>query len=172
MKGVSGSENHLLTLLAGLDKATFEVHLCILAESCHVSLLQDYKKTLEQAGIVVFILIIQKYVNVSLLWRLRHYIIQEQFQIVHTHLIHADLYGTLAAKFAGVSTIVCSRHNDDRFRRYLPLIWLLLRCPLFSNNDKSDVVDSLRMDENICSLYERLIIFSWRNSPNAAYRDA
>ena len=121
MKGVSGSENHLLTLLAGLDKATFEVHLCILAESCHLSLLQDYKKTLEQAGVVVFIFIVHKYVNVSLLWRLRQYIIREQFQIVHTHLIHADLYGTLATKLAGVSTIVCSRHNDDRFRRYLRL---------------------------------------------------
>ncbi|MBI3758527.1 MAG: glycosyltransferase family 4 protein, partial [Deltaproteobacteria bacterium] len=37
-------------------------------------------------------------------------------QIVHTHMIHGDLYGTLAARSAGLA-VVQSRHNDDRFRQ-------------------------------------------------------
>ncbi len=124
MKGISGSENHLFRLLSELDKNRFDVHFCILAEACHVSLLQEYARRLEKAEVTVSILVMHKYVDLSLLRTLRNYIIQEKFHIIHTHLIHADLYGTLAAKLARVSTILCSRHNDDRFRRYRPLIWL------------------------------------------------
>lgn len=124
MKGVSGSENHLLTLLSGLDKDRFEVHFGILAESIHVPLLQNYKQTLEDAGVIVSVFVINKYFDLSLLWRLRRYILQKGFRLVHTHLIHADFYGTLAAKLAGTPIIMSSRHNDDRFRRYKPLIWL------------------------------------------------
>ena len=49
-----------------------------------------------------------------------------QPDVVHTHLFHADLYGTLAARRAGVPYVVSSRHNDDKFRRRFP-IRLLLR---------------------------------------------
>ncbi len=124
MKGVSGSENHLLTLLSELNKDRFETHLSILAEPRHVPLLLDYKDRLEQAGVIVSLLVIRKYMNLSLLWKLRAYLLQENFHIVHTHLIHADFYGTLAAKLAGIQTIVSSRHNDDRFRHHPLLIWL------------------------------------------------
>lgn len=124
MKGVSGSENHLLALLSGLDKERFDVHLCILVETQHIPLLQEYKSKLERTGVTVFFLVIRKYFNVSVFGKLRHYIRQQKFQIVHTHLIHADLYGTLAAKLAGVRAIVSSRHNDDKFRRHSALIFL------------------------------------------------
>jgi len=53
MKGVSGSENHLLTLLSALDKSRFEVFLWILTEPCHLSRLLDYKEVLERNGIRV-----------------------------------------------------------------------------------------------------------------------
>jgi glycosyltransferase involved in cell wall biosynthesis len=36
--------------------------------------------------------------------------------VVHTHLVHADLYGGLAAKLRG-TTLVSTKHNDDPFRR-------------------------------------------------------
>jgi glycosyltransferase involved in cell wall biosynthesis len=124
IKAIMGSENHLLTLLSGLDKDRFEVHYCILAEARHLSCLADYQKRLEQAGIKVVIFVIRKYGGLSLLWALKKYIFREQFHIVHTHLIHADVYGTLAAKFAGVPVIISSRHNDDRFRHNKVLIGL------------------------------------------------
>ena len=124
MKGVSGSENHLLTLLSHIDKHRFDIHYCILSEARHVSLLSEYKKTLEKAGVTVQIVVMHKYLDVSLLLKLRKYILLEKFDIVHTHLIHADLYGTLAAKLAGDSIIISSRHNDDKFRHNILLIWL------------------------------------------------
>jgi glycosyltransferase involved in cell wall biosynthesis len=124
MKGVSGSENHLLTLLSGLDQHHFDVHLCILAEAGHIPRLREYKNRLEQAGVAVFFLRVHKYIDITGLWTLRNYILQERIDLVHTHLMHADFYGTVAAKFSGVSMIISSRHNDDRFRHNPLLIWV------------------------------------------------
>ncbi|PIE28373.1 hypothetical protein CSA57_14090 [candidate division KSB3 bacterium] len=91
MKGISGSENHLFTLLSGLHKQHFTVELCILVEQVHVELLQEIKQTLALQGVTVSMLIIPKYGSIQLILKLRNYIIQERFDIVHTHLIHADI---------------------------------------------------------------------------------
>ena len=124
MKGISGSENHLLTLLAGINKERFELHLGILAETVHIDELQEFCQTLTMYGVHVKVFPMRKHLDFSLILSLRRYIRQHRFHIVHTHLIHADLYGTLAAKLAGVSTIFSSRHNDDRFRHHPLIRWL------------------------------------------------
>lgn len=124
MKGISGSENHLFTLLSEIDPQRFHIELCILAEACHVEGLQEFTKTLEQFGVAVTVVVMPKYGSIQALRTLKKYIIAKQIDIVHTHLIHADFYGTLAAKLAGVSTIISSRHNDDKFRYNRILIWL------------------------------------------------
>ena len=124
MKGVSGSENHLLTLLRGMDRRAFRFHVGILAEPRHIPLLQAYRQALEESGVTVAFFPMRKFFDWSLVWRLRRYMRDQRIDLAHTHLIHADLYGTLAAKAAGISTIISSRHNDDRFRRYRVLIWL------------------------------------------------
>jgi glycosyltransferase involved in cell wall biosynthesis len=124
IKGILGSENHLLTLLSELDPRRFEVHLCILAEHRHLGLLDEYTRKLEQAGVQVCIVPISRHGGLQLLRTLRKYLLREGFDLVHTHLIHADLYGTLAAKLSGVPAIVSSRHNDDQFRRRKILIGL------------------------------------------------
>ena len=124
MKGVSGSENHLLTLLAHLDKSRFEAELCILAETDHIPLLQNYAAQLEAAGVHVVFQTMRRHIDERLIGNLRAYIKRKQIQIVHTHLIHADVYGTIAAKLAGAPVIISSQHNDDQFRRSLPMIWL------------------------------------------------
>jgi glycosyltransferase involved in cell wall biosynthesis len=38
----------------------------------------------------------------------------EQPDLVHTHLVHADVYGGIAARVLGIPTI-STRHNDDRY---------------------------------------------------------
>lgn len=124
MKGVSGSENHLLTLLAHLDKSRFEVELCILAEPDHIPLLQNYAAQLEAAGVHVVFQTMRRHIDERLIGNLCAYMKRKQIQIVHTHLIHADVYGTIAAKLAGVPVIISSQHNDDQFRHSLPMIWL------------------------------------------------
>jgi glycosyltransferase involved in cell wall biosynthesis len=71
---------------------------------------------LQSRGIPVERLIIHRHTDLSILPRLRQAIHSRQPQIVHTHLIHADTYGVLAARWAGVPVVLSSRHNDDAFR--------------------------------------------------------
>lgn len=123
MKGVSGSENHLLTLLPALDPQRFDLRLCILAEERHLPFLEAYKAQMAQAGVTVFFFLVRKDADLFVVWKLWRYLRRNPVDIVHTHLIHADLYGTLAAKLAGVPAIISSRHNDDQFRRHPLLKW-------------------------------------------------
>ena len=38
----------------------------------------------------------------------------ERPDLVHTHLVHADVYGGAAARLLGIPS-VSTRHNDDRY---------------------------------------------------------
>jgi glycosyltransferase involved in cell wall biosynthesis len=59
-----------------------------------------------------------------LLWRLVRFLRAKKPDIVHTHLIHGDLYGTLAARLADVPSVVSTKHNDNAFRRRRFYAWL------------------------------------------------
>jgi len=51
-----------------------------------------------------------------LLLRLLKFMRRHPSQLVHTHLIHADLYGTLAARLAGVPAVVSTKHGYNPWR--------------------------------------------------------
>ncbi len=50
--------------------------------------------------------------------------------VLHTHLVHADLHGHVAAHAAGIRCVVSTRHNDDAFRRRA--IWRRIHRRLWS----------------------------------------
>ena len=54
-----------------------------------------------------------------LLRRLVQFMRGHPSQLVHTHLIHADLYGTLAARLAGISAVVSTKHGYNPWRAKL-----------------------------------------------------
>jgi glycosyltransferase involved in cell wall biosynthesis len=114
--GVAGSEKHLLTLLTGLDKAKYQVTLVLLVERDKP--LDDYVQRFEERGIQVKRVLIRGDIDPLLVWRLYRLLREGNHDLVHTHLIHADLYGTLAAKLAGAPIIVSTKHNDNAFRRH------------------------------------------------------
>jgi glycosyltransferase involved in cell wall biosynthesis len=116
--GVSGSENHLLTLASHLDRLTF----CLLVE--REPDLSAYIATLEAIGVEVVRFPIHADLDPLLLWRLVRFLRVQRPDIVHTHLIHGDLYGTLAARLAGVPHVVSTKHNDDAFRQRGFYAWL------------------------------------------------
>jgi glycosyltransferase involved in cell wall biosynthesis len=60
---------------------------------------------------------IRNHLDFSCLTALRRKLGELNPTIVHTHLLHGDLYGLQAAKDAKVPIRVSSRHNNDRFRR-------------------------------------------------------
>ncbi len=111
---ISGAERHLLFLLDGLRQRGLDARLIILVERNEP--MQEMMEAAKARGIPVQSIPIGRDYDLPLLWRLRRALRHIKPDIVHTHLIHADLYGYVSAKLAGVGAVVSSRHLDDAFR--------------------------------------------------------
>lgn len=119
MTGAAGSEGHLLALLPGLRARGVDARLWVLVEPD--TPLDEYLARAGALGVPAERLTIRRDLDPALLWNLARHLRRERPDILHTHLIHADLYGVLAARLARVPRVVSSRHNDDRFRTRLPV---------------------------------------------------
>ncbi len=117
MTGVAGMENHLLTLLPGLKATGLDVHLLIL--TAPGTPMDTYAARMTALGVPTLQTPIHGRVDLGLFRRLGDFM--RGFDAVHTHLIHADVYGTLAARRAGIRYRFMTGHNDDPFRRQLPI---------------------------------------------------
>ena len=112
---IAGAERHLLTLAerqraAGLDARIW----ALLAGGRPVPPLTEACRTLDLPLETVPIRgAFDRRVLPALTEKLR----AAAPDLVHTHLIHADLYGVQAARVAGVPYVVTSRHNDNRALR-------------------------------------------------------
>ncbi|MDP6792622.1 MAG: glycosyltransferase, partial [Anaerolineales bacterium] len=117
--GIAGAENHLLALLPALDRDRFEARLIVLTEPSKLA--PEFFSALQAAGVTAERVMIRGHADPTLVPRLvmRSRVLAPA--LVHTHLLHADLHGTLAARLAGVPVVVSTRHNDDPFRRRWPL---------------------------------------------------
>lgn len=107
MRGIGGSERHLLTLLPALAERGVEPVFVGLDDPAWDP--SDFYGALAVPSIR---LRSPRDVDPLLLARLVRGL---QADVVHTHLVHADLYGGLAAKLRG-SALVSTKHNDDPFR--------------------------------------------------------
>ncbi|MYD09480.1 MAG: glycosyltransferase family 4 protein [Chloroflexi bacterium] len=111
---ISGAERHLLLLLAGLIQRGVDARLVILVERDKP--MDDMLAEARNREIPVSRLVIRRDYDIALLWRLRARLRDHKPDLVHTHLVHADLYGYFAARAAGITRVISSRHNDDQFR--------------------------------------------------------
>lgn len=117
--GIAGSENHLLTLLAGLREMGADARLLLLVKPDNP--VEALAQAAAARGIPVERETIRGHVDPALLARLTRRLRAARPDIVHTHLLHADLHAIPAARLAGVRGVVSSRHNDNAFRRRLPI---------------------------------------------------
>ncbi len=128
---ISGAERHLLVLLSALRQRGVDAHLLILIENGKP--MDDMASEAKERGIPLRRLTIQRDYDLTLLLKIRRALREIKPDLVHSHLIHADLYGLFAAKLAGVGAVISSRHNDDQFRfhpiwqRLSPLLWRLTK---------------------------------------------
>ena len=121
--GIAGAEKHLLSLLPALDRERFEARLIVLTEPS--KLVPEFFSALQSAGVTAERVMIRGHADPTLVPRLAMRSRALEPALVHTHLLHADLHGTLAARLAGVPVVVSTRHNDDPFRRRWPLSFML-----------------------------------------------
>jgi glycosyltransferase involved in cell wall biosynthesis len=107
MRGIGGSERHLLTLLPALaDRGLEPVFIGLDDPAWNPS---DFYDALTVPAVRIPS---PRDLDPLLLARL---VRDARADVVHTHLVHADLYGGLAAKLRG-TTLVSTKHNDDPFR--------------------------------------------------------
>lgn len=108
--GIGGSERHLLALLPELTRAGIDIHFATLAAPGAEVFVED----LQEAGIEVTTIGAGPTLNPSALLKLSRLARSFRADIVHTHLIHADVHGQIAATAARVPG-VSSVHGTPAF---------------------------------------------------------
>ncbi len=122
---MGGAENQLLLLLSNFNKSKFEWHLGTLHKNS--SLLKGFNKN------EIFINDFSNKGRFSLfgLVRLYKYIKINNIEIIHTHLVHAGIFGFIIGKFAGCKYFFYTRHHTlsdkERSLLYTFLIHILKR---------------------------------------------
>src|SRR4051812_40907303 len=117
--GVSGSERHLLTLLPALRDRGVEVHVAVPLAGDGMR----FVDALRAHDLAVTTLDAGPDLNPRLITRLVRVIRDVQPTLVHTHLVHADLHGLIAARLARVPA-VSSDHTPPTLNRRATYRWV------------------------------------------------
>jgi glycosyltransferase involved in cell wall biosynthesis len=104
--GIGGSERHLLTLLPALAARGVDVRFLGLDDASRAP-----DPFYEQLRVPFVRVPARRDVDPALAWRVARAVRAARPDIVHTHLVHADVYGALNGR-----TLVSTKHNDDPFR--------------------------------------------------------
>jgi glycosyltransferase involved in cell wall biosynthesis len=112
--GISGSEAHLLSLLPRLRERGWNVRFLMLHE--HEPGAWEFARELTSRGIPLDSISLAADVDPFAFLRLAGYLARRRPQILHTHLVHADVYGQLAGALTGVPVRVSTKHGFNEFR--------------------------------------------------------
>lgn len=107
IRGIGGSERHLLTLLPALAERGVDVSFVGLDDPAGV--LEPFYREL---SVPFERLPAPRDLDPALAYRLARTLLSRRPDVVHTHLVHADVYGGLAPG----TRIVSTKHNPDPFR--------------------------------------------------------
>ena len=128
--GIAGAENHLMVLLPALRALGVDAEVVLLQEPGRP--VAQLVRAFLAAGVPTFELAINMDLDPWLVGRLARLVRSRGAHAVHTHGVHADLYGRLCLQGLDGVLLLQTRHNDDRFRRLwiMRLLnqWLARRC--------------------------------------------
>jgi glycosyltransferase involved in cell wall biosynthesis len=112
--GIAGSENHLLMLLPCLRERGFEPSMLVLADPEDRP--EPFIQQMRSNGVPVDSILMRADVDPLLPAVLARYLRRHSFELIHSHLFHADLYCALAAHLAGRGRLVSSKHGYNPWR--------------------------------------------------------
>jgi glycosyltransferase involved in cell wall biosynthesis len=112
--GISGSEAHLLSLLPRLEDRGWDIRFLMLHE--HEPGAWEFARELVDRGIPVDAIPLAADVDPLAFVRLVAYLARKRPTILHTHLVHADVYGQLAGTVAAVPIRFSTKHGFNEFR--------------------------------------------------------
>jgi len=108
---VGGAERLLVSTLPRLDKSKYEVSVVYLHGD-------DLRPELERAGIRVTRLKSRGKFDFGSFTQLVRLFREERIEILHTHLIQADILGYFAGRRAKVPVIISTKHNTNYFQSH------------------------------------------------------
>jgi glycosyltransferase involved in cell wall biosynthesis len=120
--GIAGAETHLLALLPALREYGVRSELILLEDPRRPQ--AELQRRMEAGGVPVTRIPIRWHIDPALPGRLRAELKRREFDLLHAHLPHGEWYGELALRAFPGKPFLMSRHNDDRFRRWLPVRWM------------------------------------------------
>ena len=112
--GISGSEAHLISLLPRLKERGWDIRFLMLHE--HEPGAWDFAGELTARGIPLDAIPLAADVDPIAFFRLGAYLARHRPTILHTHLVHADVYGQLTGALTGVPVRVSTKHGFNEFR--------------------------------------------------------
>jgi glycosyltransferase involved in cell wall biosynthesis len=112
--GIAGSETYLLSLLCGLRERGWDARILMLhAEEPGA---YDFARELDRRGVPVDAIRLRADVDPLAFLELIAYLGRHRPALLHTHLVHADVYGQLAGAVAGVPVRFSTKHGFNEFR--------------------------------------------------------
>jgi glycosyltransferase involved in cell wall biosynthesis len=111
--GIGGSERHVLELIPALRARGLDARFLGLDDPSGAP--SPFYKALTESDVPFERLPCPKDVDLGLARRVSSSVRRLGPDLVHTHLVHADVYGALAATRARAN-LVSTKHNDDPFR--------------------------------------------------------
>jgi glycosyltransferase involved in cell wall biosynthesis len=112
--GISGSEAHLLSLLPELRARGWDVRFLMLHEREPGA--WEFARALTARGVPLDAIALAADVDPFAFLRLSAYLARRRPRILHTHLVHGDVYGQLAGLVAGVPVRFSTKHGFNEFR--------------------------------------------------------
>jgi glycosyltransferase involved in cell wall biosynthesis len=112
--GISGSEAHLISLLPRLKERGWDIRFLMLHE--HEPGAWDFARELTARGIPLDSIPLAADVDPIAFFRIAAYLARNRPRILHTHLVHADVYGQLTGALTGVPVRVSTKHGFNEFR--------------------------------------------------------
>jgi len=112
--GIFGAENYQLRVIPGLLAQGIEVEFLRLYTNHQGGLGGPFIDRLNEFGITTYQVNIGKYPTVSTLRKIKKIVVAGDFDIVHTHLIHADFHLALIKVLFGLKPyLVSTKHGYD-----------------------------------------------------------
>jgi glycosyltransferase involved in cell wall biosynthesis len=112
--GIAGSETYLLSLLPGLRERGWDVRMLMLHADEPGAF--DFARELEGRGVPVDEIRLRADVDPLAFLELISYLGRRRPALLHTHLVHADVYGQLAGAAAFVPLRFSTKHGFNEFR--------------------------------------------------------
>ena len=112
--GISGSEAHLLQLLPGLRERGWDVDFLMLHEDEPGA--WEFARALHDRGVPLDDVRLRADVDPLAYAKVAAFLTRRRPRILHTHLVHADVYGQIAGAMARTPLRISTKHGFNWFR--------------------------------------------------------